>query len=95
MNEASINIFNAIAFPPVQAAGRVPGDPFFTRENDPVTAAIAREFGRLALGLLLTLILAVGLALTAFPSLSPTAHRHVAAPGAPSPAVASASPSTR
>lgn len=93
MNEETINIYNAIAFPPVQAGGRTNGDPLFTRANDPVLTAISREFGRLGLLLLLTVCVVVTLAVSTFQSLSPAAghDHHAALPGhSPAPNVASA-----
>ena len=65
MNEATINIFNANAFAPVQPDGRTLGDPLSAPQNDPVTTAIARAFGRIAFGLLLVLVAAVSLLATA------------------------------
>ncbi len=85
MNETSINTFNAIAFPPVQPAGYTPGDPFFTRENNPATSAIAREFGRLALGLTIVLIVVVDLIASAVQSPAvPAARPRVQVPAATS-----------
>lgn len=92
MNEATINIFNAIAFPPATIAGRVAADPFFTRESDPVYAAIAREFGRLGFLLLVAIIAGVALIATAVQTLSPAGVHHTETPGATTaPAVATAS----
>ena len=80
MNETTINAFNAIAFPPVQPIDRIPGDPFFTQENNPVTSAIAREFGRIALGLTIILIVVVDLIASAVQSPVPAAGARVQVP---------------
>lgn len=80
MNETAINTFNAIAFPPVQPAGHAPGDPFFAQENDPVTSAIAREFGRIALGLTVALIVVVDLIASAVQTPVPAARPRVQVP---------------
>ena len=71
MNEASLNIFNAIAFAPATEPRKFGSDPFGARETGSVVAsALSREFGRIVLLIAATLMVATVLILSSIQSSS-------------------------